>query len=172
MSWQYARDIVRRILPPKKPQFNFGYEPDKNPKKSLAAVLESQIGVMEEPAGSNNGVQVAKYLHSAGIYYPAPWCAAFVHWGCEQVGKRGYGAYVPSWYVPNLEIEYPRRDAWGLVYFDRLQRYAHIFVVSQVCDNGMIETIEGNTNIDGSREGTGVFRRWRNPAPYRYFAAR
>jgi hypothetical protein len=36
----------------------------------------------------------------------------------------------------------------------------------------MIETVEGNTNNDGSREGTGVFRRFRQAEAHRYFRHR
>ena len=172
MSWKFARGIITRILPRKNPQPTFRYEPEKNVERSLAAVLESQVGVVEVPAGSNYGGKVTEYLKSAGISYPAPWCAAFVNWGCQQLGLPGYGAWVPSWYKPQLEIPRPRRDAWGLVYYERMQRYGHIFVVSRVCDNGMIQTIEGNTNMDGSREGTGVYQRFRNPEAHRFFAAR
>ena len=127
---------------------------------------------MEEPPGSNDGVRVREYLASAGIHDPEPWCASFVNWGCLQIGKPGFGAWTPSWNQPSLAIEKPRRSAWGLVYFPGLKRYGHIFVVTEVYDNGNIATVEGNTNNDGSREGTGVFRRVRQAEAYRYFAHR
>jgi len=138
----------------------------------LAEVLEKQDGISEEPPGSNDGIRVRQYLRSAGILDPEPWCAAFVHWGCLQIGKEGFGAWVPSWVKPSLEIDTPERNAWGLVYFPRLGRFGHIFVVTKVFENGMIETIEGNTNNDGSREGTGVFRRIRQAAAHRFFKHR
>ena len=138
----------------------------------LATILEKEIGVMEEPPGSNDGVRVREYLRSAGILDPEPWCAAFIHWGCLQVGQKGFGAWTPSWVQPTLEIDEPRRGAWGLVYFPKLGRFGHIFMVTKVCENGMIETVEGNTNVDGSREGTGVFRRFRQSAAHRYFIHR
>jgi len=138
----------------------------------LADVLEREIGVSEEPPGSNDGVRVREYLRSAGILDPEPWCASFVHWGCSQIGKPGFGAWTPSWAQSSLEIDKPERSSWGLVWFPKLDRFGHIFVVTKVCGNGMIETVEGNTNIDGSREGTGVFRRFRQAEAYRYFRHR
>lgn len=138
----------------------------------LATVLEKEVGVMEEPPGSNDGVRVREYLASAGIHDPEPWCASFVNWGCLQIGKVGFGAWTPSWNQSSLEIPEPRRSAWGLVYFPGLKRYGHIFVVTKVYENGNIATVEGNTNTDGSREGTGVFRRVREAKAYRYFAHR
>lgn len=138
----------------------------------LATVLEKEVGVMEDPPGSNDGARVREYLASAGIHDPEPWCASFVNWGCLQVGKPGFGAWTPSWAQSSLEIQEPRRSAWGLVYFPALKRFGHIFVVTEVFKSGMIETVEGNTNIDGSREGTGVFRRIREAKAYRYFTHR
>ena len=138
----------------------------------LATVLEKEAGVMEDPPGSNDGARVREYLASAGIHDPEPWCASFVNWGCLQVGKPGFGAWTPSWAQSSLEIQEPRRSAWGLVYFPALKRFGHIFVVTEVFKSGMIETVEGNTNIDGSREGTGVFRRIREAKAYRYFTHR
>jgi hypothetical protein len=138
----------------------------------LADVLEREIGVSEQPPGSNDGVRVREYLRSAGILDAEPWCSAFVHWGCEQIGKPGFGAWTPSWNQSSLEIDKPERSAWGLVWFPKLDRYGHIFVVTKVFENGMIETVEGNTNIDGSREGTGVFKRIRTTQAHRYFKHR
>ena len=51
----------------------------------LASVLEKEIGVMEEPPGSNDGPRVREYLASAGIHDPEPWCASFINWGCLKV---------------------------------------------------------------------------------------
>ena len=141
-------------------------------RSDLAAILEKEVGVREDPIGSNDGIRVREYLRSAGILEPSPWCAAFVHWGCQKAGIEGYGAWTPSWVKPSLEIEDPCRDAWGLVFYPKIGRFGHIFVVTQVFDNGMIETIEGNTNTDGSREGTGVFRRFRQAEAHRYFKHR
>lgn len=138
----------------------------------LASVLEKEVGVMEEPPGSNDGPRVREYLASAGIHDPSPWCACFVNWGCLKIGKPGFGAWTPSWAQSSLEIDEPQRGAWGLVYFPRMARFGHIFVVTEVLKNGHIGTVEGNTNVDGSREGTGVFRRVREAQAYRYFTHR
>ena len=167
MKWNlFARFLPKRKQKPIIPKR------DEKAVLDLAGILESEEGVVEAPPYSNWGHRVSVYLQSAGINYPQPWCAAFVHWGMGQIGKKGFGAFCPNWFVPMLEIDKPERNAWGLVYFPRLQRFAHIFVVTRVCPNGMIETIEGNTNNDGSREGTGVFRRFRNADAHRYFKAR
>ena len=137
-------------------------------ENDLAGILEKEVGVMEDPAGSNDGVRVREYLRSTGINNPEPWCASFVNWGCKNLGLEAFGAWTPSWCVPRLEIDEPRRSAWGLVFYPRLGRFGHIFVVTEV-KNGLVGTVEGNTNNDGSREGIGVFRRWRDAQAHRYF---
>ena len=40
----------------------------------------TQLGVMEQPLGSNAGPQVEKYLASVGLGGGFFWCMAFVHW--------------------------------------------------------------------------------------------
>ena len=40
----------------------------------------TQLGVMEEPLGSNRGPMVDKYLASTGTPPGSFWCMAFVHW--------------------------------------------------------------------------------------------
>src|SRR5262249_7527495 len=54
--------------------------------RALAAA-ESQIGVTEQPPGSNDGPQIAQYRAAvAGSYAGAPWCAYFVSWAAAQAG--------------------------------------------------------------------------------------
>ena len=51
--------------------------------QGLAAVLQvaaGEIGSMEVPPGSNWGPKVKDYLVSAGVTFPAAWCAGFVYW--------------------------------------------------------------------------------------------
>jgi len=46
-------------------------------RKHLEVAL-LQLGVEEAPRGSNWGNDIAKYLHSVGIDFPASWCMAYV----------------------------------------------------------------------------------------------
>lgn len=127
----------------------------------LTSVAESQLGVTESPIGSNWGPQVKEYLASTGINFPAPWCAAFVQWCLNKIGQKGYGAYVPSWDKKSLRVETPKRNDLGLVWFSSMKRYAHIYIVTGRPSLRSVESIEGNTNNGGSREGIGVFKRIR-----------
>jgi|688.fasta_scaffold76603_5 hypothetical protein len=134
---------------------------------SLPQVLETQIGVSEQPSGSNWGPKVSEYLAAAGISFPAPWCAAFIEWGMQKIGKKGAGAYVPSWNVAAKVVKHPRRGDLGLIYFPSLKRYAHIYCVSETISSSSVRTIEGNSNRAGSREGTEVVKKIR-PKTARY----
>lgn len=127
----------------------------------LATVGESQVGVVEEPLGSNWGPKVKEYLASTGINFPAPWCAAFVNWCLNQIGQKGYGAYVPSWDKKDLRVSDPKRGDLGLVWFSSMKRYAHIYIVTGRPSLRSVSSVEGNTNNGGSRDGIGVFKRIR-----------
>ena len=128
---------------------------------SLVNVLISQIGQTEHPIGSNWGHPVQEYLEAAGINQPAPWCAAFIEWGLQKIGRKGAGAYVPSWNQPSHRIDRPSIGSLGLVWFPQMKRYGHIFCVKRVTSSRSIETIEGNSNAEGSREGYAVVSRVR-----------
>lgn len=128
---------------------------------SLVNVLKSQIGQTEHPRGSNWGHPVQEYLEAAGINRPAPWCAAFIEWGLQKIGRKGAGAYVPSWNQPSHRINQPSIGSLGLVWFPQMKRYGHIFCVKRVTSSRSIETIEGNSNAEGSREGYAVVSRVR-----------
>jgi hypothetical protein len=127
----------------------------------LVNVLSSQIGQTEHPKGSNWGRPVQEYLEAAGINRPAPWCAAFIEWGLQKIGRKGAGAYVPSWNQPSHRIDRPSIGSLGLVWFPQMKRYGHIFCVKRVTSSRSIETIEGNSNAEGSREGYAVVSRVR-----------
>src|SRR5687767_8447454 len=48
----------------------------------------SQLGVMEQPAGSNSGPQVNKYLASVGLDPGFFWCAAYIFWCFDEAAKK------------------------------------------------------------------------------------
>jgi hypothetical protein len=117
--------------------------------------------------GSNDGPKVKEYLKSVNINTPAPWCAAFVYWCINQVAnpnpflQNGYCPTIETWAKEhNILSDIPERgDAFLLC--DDIGPF-HIGFVSIVKGNGEIVTVEGNTNLQGSPEGIGVFERTRN----------
>jgi peptidoglycan hydrolase-like protein with peptidoglycan-binding domain len=147
----------------------------------LAGALEfaaGEIGVREEPLGSNKGKRVVEYQASVGIPGGGePWCAAFVYF-CFQQAAAKLGVKNPV--IKTASV----LDHWNTARDQGIKRVLHddavqnpalvkpgmIFIISTgngTGHTGLVEsisgtklvTIEGNTNDDGSREGIGVFRR-------------
>jgi hypothetical protein len=117
-----------------------------------------------------------------------PWCAAFVH----HVGYWShfdYAAERSSWPLPatascymlgafakerGVLREAPAAGDVFLLWNVRLARFAHTGVVARLREEGKTpggdpwfdcDTIEGNTDAGGSREGDGVMRRVRRFYP-------
>lgn len=144
-------------------------------KKLVAEALriaETQIGV-REVGGANRGPQVEAYLKSIGLGGGNAWCAAFVYWCIHQAaGKLGRdNPYVKTGWCPTIAQwgrdgdcleETPAAGDIFLRYGKSggMFRACHTGFVSRV-DGRIFETIEGNTNLAGSREGIGVFLRTR-----------
>jgi peptidoglycan hydrolase-like protein with peptidoglycan-binding domain len=146
----------------------------------VLAAAARQIGVMEDPPGSNRGREVDAFLRAAGLD-PAtgcyPWCAAFVYW-CFAEAARSLGRPNPAprtagvmehWRKAGLRgvrriaaveaSETPSLVRGGLVFFISTgEGTGHTGFVERLA-GGKLVTIEGNTNDGGGREGVGVFRR-------------
>jgi hypothetical protein len=147
------------------------------------AVLEvagSQVGVMEEPPGSNRGLKVDVYLRSVGINPAAgsfPWCAAFVYWCFLQASKK-LAVSNPAIRSAGVLDVWNRAGSSGVPRISSIEaqnepglvKPGMVFVLSAGAGNGhtglvervdgvVLTTIEGNTNTGGSREGVGVLRR-------------
>ena len=144
------------------------------------AFAATQIGVMEQPLGSNRGPQVDQYLESVGID-PAtgsfPWCAAFVYFCFQQAAKKlnianpviKTGGVGEHWNLAGAK-SIPRLGTSECVANPSLVAPGMIFIMLNANGTGhtglvetitgtFLTTIEGNTNDSGSREGIGVFRR-------------
>ncbi len=150
----------------------------------LDAVLDvasEEVGVLEEPAGSNRGQRVQEFQRAVGISPGDPWCVAFVYWCFAQAAAKvnltnpmedecRTGSVLDLWNrarcAKNVEtigsdqaLDDPSIVKPGTVFIISTGGgYGHTGLVSRVVGN-RLETIEGNTNDGGSREGIGVFRR-------------
>jgi hypothetical protein len=158
----------------------FGAVVDGQQATGLAAaaleVAGHEVGVMEDPPGSNCGERVNEYLACVDTPPGNYWCMAFVNF-CFQQGAK----------AADLRNAFPRTasclDAWNTVrreMSDRILRKADAqadpslvkpgyvfildhggglghtgFVSNQL--SGALRTIEGNSNTDGSDNGVGVF---------------
>lgn len=147
------------------------------------AAARKELGVTEVNF-SNSGPRVNQYLASVGLGPGHPWCAAFVHWVCDQakVPESTWDGLTNKAYCPTIESwarskgilhETPARgDFLLLQMWDNQGQYSgHIGFVEAI-DNGNIHTIEGNTSPQGSggsdANGGGVYARIRAVSSSKY----
>ena len=140
-------------------------------------IAAGEIGVREDPPGSNKGERVEQYDASVGDDPGEPWCAAFVYF-CFREAAKALGRKTPVIRTGSVLDHWNRARTGGvktLLHDDAVQdpskvKPGFIFIIStggETGHTGLVEsvaggklvTIEGNTNDDGSREGIGVFRR-------------
>lgn len=130
-------------------------------RKRIVAIAAQELGVREQ-TGNNDGARVEAYLKAIQLGKGHAWCGAFVSW---VYGKAGLAQPRIGW-TPSL---FPFRrltrsalpgDVFG-VYFPALKRIAHAGLVEKTSSDWVL-TLEGNTNLKGSREGDGVYRKRRH----------
>jgi hypothetical protein len=121
---------------------------------------------MEKPVGSNKNPYAVKAGHANG----QAWCATFLVAGWK-VNKVPLIPGTNTAFTPSMQVGFkkagklfnsPRAGDVGFLFDKGLGRIAHVFFVEKV-EGDFVKTIEGNSNLDGSRTGTGVFRhsrRW------------
>jgi hypothetical protein len=144
--------------------------------KATLDMARSQIGVSEQPSGSNRGKEVEAFLQSVGLGGGNPWCAAFVHWCAEQAAAKigqpnpvpRTGGVLEMWRrarkagLPLVEasaaVAQPALVKSGMVFIMQFSATTGHTGFVEDRDGGRLVTIEGNSNDGGSRDGTGVFR--------------
>src|SRR5262249_59527172 len=142
-------------------------------------VAQTQVGVMEEPAGSNRGPQVDEYVRRVGCN-PAdqlPWCAAFVYF-CFDESAKALGRANPVVKTAGVLDHWAAAGRRGTPRISGAQatqnpgaiRPGHIFVIDTggghrhtrlllEVAGGQLGASEGETQDRGAREGVGVFQR-------------
>jgi hypothetical protein len=125
------------------------------------AIAKSQLGVTEQPPGSNDGPQISMYRSAvAGSYAGAPWCAYFVSWAAAKagapLGSEGQGlgsvAELTDWAKSTGRFtETPQPG--DLILFGT----EHVGIVESVNPDGTLTTVEGNTS-------NGVYERQHLPS--------
>lgn len=131
--------------------------------ETFLAAARQEIGYRE---GSGNQNKFGAWYGMDG----EPWCAMFVSWCAQESGILGTSvpkfAYTPSgyqWFVERgLSGGEPRPGSLVFFRFPGVGRICHVGVVEAVLPDGRIQTIEGNTDADGSRTGGGVWRKRRS----------
>ena len=130
-------------------------------------IARTQLNV-KEYGGANSGSSVSAYLASVGLRSPAPSCMAFVQWvvenSCKEFGTGDIldvnsGGVLDTWNRVNSKHKVLNLPAKGDIFImDFGGGKGHTGFVEGVA-NGVIHTIEGNSNDEGSREGFEVCRK-------------
>lgn len=131
--------------------------------EAVLRVAAGELGVREEPPGSNSGPRVNQYLASLGLAPGNSWCAAFLYWCFGEAAKGlglanplpGVGYVLDLWgkartdgrVIPAAEAaKDPRLVTPGMVFcMDCGQKRGHAGLVADLAD-GRLVTIEGNTS--------------------------
>ena len=138
-------------------------------------LAEASIGITEHPPNSNRGPDVDRYLRRVGLdpeHHAYPWCAAFASTMVLDAADsihlthrfRG-SASVHRLYElnPALQLDVPT-DICLFVHLDldRSRAHDHCGFLVEVATGS---SIEGNSDVNGSRTGGSVVRNIR-PAAY------
>jgi hypothetical protein len=139
---------------------------DAAPAKLAAALrmiaLAEAALLVRESQGRNDGPQVEIYLHYVGLKKGHAWCAAFVSWLHGQAGfAQPRSGWSPALFPAAKQIQLARPAAVLGIYIPALKRIAHVGLVTGTRAD-WVQSVEGNTNPAGSREGDGVYRRLRH----------
>ncbi|MGH9151601.1 MAG: CHAP domain-containing protein [Acidimicrobiales bacterium] len=143
------------------------FHPPTTALDRVIARFESQLGVTEQPPGSNRTIYTEWY----GL--TGPWCAMFVSWCFATEGSPLAASTSKGFaYTPSGAAWFKKQDRWAtdparghVVFFDfpgdGVDRISHVGIVTAVHGDGSIETVEGNTDERGGRTGGKVMRRRR-----------
>jgi hypothetical protein len=121
--------------------------------QAVLNAVRGEVGVAEQPKGSNDSPRIAQYRQATAGSGVGPWCAYFTSWAARESGVplgdsgQGFGRVddVYAWAqkagkaVPNGEGVQPQPG--DLIVWDE-----HIGVVESVGTDGTINTIEGNSS--------------------------
>src|SRR5215217_381865 len=128
--------------------------------QAIVNAVRPEVGVAEQPPGSNDSPRIAQYRQATAGSGVGPWCAYFVSWAARQAGVpvgdsgQGFGRVddVFAW-AQKAGKALPAGStpaAGDLIVWDE-----HIGVVESVDADGTIHTIEGNSSDQVSQRTYG-----------------
>ena len=132
---------------------------------TVVDVAVAELGVEEEPHGSNSGKRVNEYLHAVGLGGGYSWCMAFCVWcynefyGASSPLKKT-GGVLAQWHISEAQNRSKVPVIGSVFIMDFGGGLGHAGIVESI-EGDYIHTIEGNSNDEGSREGYEVCRRKR-----------
>ena len=130
--------------------------------QAMLNLVRNEVGVAEQPPGSNDGARIAQYRQATAGSGVGPWCAYFVSWAAREAGvpigdaAQGFGRVDDVWaWAERSGKAIPAAGAQpqpgDLIVWDE-----HIGVVESVGADGAISTIEGNSSDSVARRTYGT----------------
>jgi CHAP domain-containing protein len=121
--------------------------------QAMLNLARQELGVTEQPPGSNDSPRIAQYRQATAGSGVGPWCSYFVSWAARGAGVpigdagQGYGAVSDVWSWAERTGKaipagtQPPQSGDLIVWNGR-----HIGIVESVDPDGSIHTIEGNSS--------------------------
>ncbi|WP_316819813.1 peptidoglycan-binding protein [Pedobacter gandavensis] len=127
----------------------------------LVKIAQGELGLREK-TGRNDGERIAEFLAKVGLKKPEPWCAAFISWTFFKAGfERPRSGWSPDLFPDARLVKSALPGNVIGIYFPEKKRIAHVGLIEKG-DGDWLVSLEGNTNLSGSREGDGVYRKRRH----------
>jgi hypothetical protein len=125
--------------------------------QAIVNLVRQEVGVAEQPPGSNDAPRIAQYRQATVGSGVGPWCAYFTSWAAREAGVplgdngQGFGRVddVYAWAQragKAIPAGSGQPQPGDLIVWDE-----HIGVVESVLPDGRIQTIEGNSSDQVSR---------------------
>jgi len=120
----------------------------------MVAAAETQLGVAEQPPGSNDAPAIRTYRTAlAADPGVGPWCAMFVSWAAKQAGTPlgdsggGFASVDQMWaWAQRSGRAIPAGPGVVPQVGDVIVLNQHTGLVTGVAPDGRVQTIEGNTS--------------------------
>jgi CHAP domain len=128
---------------------------------AILNLVRNEVGVAEQPPGSNDAPRIAQYRQATAGSGVGPWCAYFVSWAAREAGVplgdagQGFGLVDDVWAWGQRAGKAIPASAGPPQPGDLIVWDEHIGVVESVAPDGSVTTIEGNSSDSVARRNYG-----------------
>jgi hypothetical protein len=125
--------------------------------QAALSFARAEVGVSEQPPGSNDAPRIAQYRQATAGSGVGPWCAYFVSWAAREAGTplgdqgQGFGRVDDVWAWAERTGKAQPAAAGPPQPGDLIVWDEHIGIVESVLPDGQIQTVEGNSSDQVSR---------------------
>ncbi|MGH2969523.1 MAG: CHAP domain-containing protein, partial [Solirubrobacteraceae bacterium] len=130
--------------------------------QAIVNLVRNEVGVAEEPPGSNDGARIAQYRQATAGSGVGPWCAYFTSWAAREAGVplgdagQGLGRVDDVWaWAERSGKAIPAAGATPQA-GDLIVWGEHIGIVESVGADGTVGTIVGNSSDSVARRTYGA----------------